>query len=372
MVATDTGAEHASDTDQEYMRVALALAARGRGRTSPNPVVGCVVVTPEGVIVGAGYHERAGGPHAEIRALGRAGSRAFGATLYCTLEPCAHHGRTGPCVEAIVQSGVRRVVGAVMDPNPLVAGRGFGYLRAHGVAVTEGVREVEAAALNAAFFTAIARGRPHVTLKIATSLDCRVAARAGARTALTCPEANRRVHLLRAEVDAIAVGSETLIVDDPSLTVREVYRARPSVRVVFDRRLRTPPTARLLTTLDHGPVWVCTTEVARDAQPARVEALTAAGAEVVVTPEGDLAEVFRELGRRELRSLLLEGGPALQAAAWRARLVDRLLVLVAPRILGPAGVPWSMPADVDLAGLVRRVEPVGPDVLLEGDVHWTH
>jgi diaminohydroxyphosphoribosylaminopyrimidine deaminase/5-amino-6-(5-phosphoribosylamino)uracil reductase len=246
------------------------------------------------------------------------------------------------------------------------------FLREHGVEVIEGVREAEAAALNAAFFTAVTKGRPHVTVKIATSLDGRVAARTGARTPLTGPEANRRVHLLRAEVDAIAIGSETLVVDDPLLTVREVYRARPFVRVVLDRRLRTPATARIFTTLDQGPVWVCTAEPSRDASPARVEALVAAGAEVVATPRGDLAEVFRELGRREVRSLLLEGGPTLHAAAWRAELADRVLVLVAPRILGPAGIPWSMPAGMDLAGLLRRVEPVGPDVLLEGDVHWTH
>jgi diaminohydroxyphosphoribosylaminopyrimidine deaminase/5-amino-6-(5-phosphoribosylamino)uracil reductase len=354
------------------MRLALALAERGRGRTSPNPVVGCVIVTPDGVIVGAGHHERAGGPHAEIHALRRAGARAPGATLYCTLEPCAHRGRTGPCVEAIVGAGIRRVVGAVTDPNPLVAGRGFAYLRAHGVDVTEGVREAEAARINVAFFTAVTLGRPHVTAKIATSLDGRVAVRSGARTALTSAEANRRVHLVRAEVDAIAVGSETLLVDDPLLTVREVYRKRPFVRVVLDRRLRTPPTARLFTTLDHGPVWVCTTMHARDAQPDRVEALAAAGAAVIATPEGRLEEVLRELGRREVRSLLLEGGPTLHAAAWRERLVDRLLVLVAPRILGPAGVPWSMPASLDLAALAPRVEPVGPDVLLEANVHWTH
>jgi diaminohydroxyphosphoribosylaminopyrimidine deaminase/5-amino-6-(5-phosphoribosylamino)uracil reductase len=331
-----------------------------------------VVVSPEGVVVGAGYHERAGGPHAEVHALRRAGERARGATLYCTLEPCAHHGRTGPCAEAIVEAGIRRVVAAVLDPNPLVGGRGVAFLREHGVEVTEGVRAAEAAALNAPFFTAVTLGRPHVTLKIATSLDGRVAARSGARTPLTGPEANRHVHLLRAEVDAIAVGSETLLVDDPLLTAREVYRARPFVRVVLDRRLRTPPTARVMTTLDQGPVWVCTTEACRDAHPGRVETLAGAGAEVIATPSGDLAEVLRELGRREVRSLLLEGGPTVHAAAWRARLVDRVLVLVTPRILGAAGVPWSMPADLDLAGLLSRVEPVGPDVLLEGDVHWTH
>jgi diaminohydroxyphosphoribosylaminopyrimidine deaminase/5-amino-6-(5-phosphoribosylamino)uracil reductase len=357
--------------DAEYMRIALALAARGLGRTSPNPVVGCVIVSPDGVVVGTGYHERAGGPHAEVRALAAAGRRSAGATLYVTLEPCCHTGRTGPCVVPIVEAGIARVVAAARDPHPRVAGGGFAYLRAHGLAVTEGVGRAEARRLNAPFFTAVTRGRPHVTLKIATSLDGRVAAGAGQRTPLTGPEADRATQLLRAECDAIGVGSETLLVDDPALTVRDVFRERPFVRVVFDRRLRTPATARVLQTTDQGPVWVCTTAAAVAAHPGDAEALGTAGAEVIATAGSELDEVLGVLGRREVRSLLVEGGPTLHAAAWRARAVDRLRILVAPRVLGPSGIPWSMPADCHLPAIITRVEPVGADVLLEGDVHWT-
>jgi diaminohydroxyphosphoribosylaminopyrimidine deaminase/5-amino-6-(5-phosphoribosylamino)uracil reductase len=368
----DSVAGDAAGCDAAFMRIASALAARGLGRTSPNPVVGCVIVSPEGVIVGTGYHERAGGPHAEIRALRAAGSRSAGATLYCTLEPCCHTGRTGPCVVPIVEAGIARVVAAVRDPNPRVAGGGFGYLREHGVAVAEGVGAEPAARLNAAFLTATTLGRPHVTLKIATSVDGRVAAAPGARTSLTGREANRASQLLRAQCDAIGVGSETLLVDDPLLTVRDVYRERPFVRVIFDRRLRTPPTARVLRTLEQGPVWVCTTEGAAAARAAVVDALTETGVTVLTTRAGEVAEVLALLGARDVQSLLLEGGPTVQAAAWRAGAADRLLVLVAPRALGASGVPWSLPADCDLPAIITRVEPVGADVLFEGDVHWTH
>ena len=370
MVASGPG--DASGRDAEFMRIALVHAARGLGRTSPNPVVGCVIVSPDGVIVGTGHHERAGGPHAEVRALRAAGTRAAGATLYCTLEPCCHTGRTGPCVVPIVEAGIARVVAAVRDPNPRVAGGGFGYLREHGVPVTEGVGAEPAARLNAAFLTAMTLGRPHVTLKIATSVDGRVAAAPGTRTALTGREASRATQVLRAQCDAIGVGSETVLVDDPLLTVRDVYRERPFVRVIFDRRLRTPPTARVLQTLEQGPVWVCTTEGAAAERAARVEALTEAGATVLTTAAGDVGEVIAMLGARDVQSLLLEGGPTLHAAAWRAGVVDRLLVLVAPRVLGASGVPWAMPADCDLPAIITRVGPVGADVLLEGDVHWTH
>jgi diaminohydroxyphosphoribosylaminopyrimidine deaminase / 5-amino-6-(5-phosphoribosylamino)uracil reductase len=240
------------------MRRALALAARARGHTSPNPLVGAVVVDEDGVIVGDGYHRRAGAPHAEVYALEAAGVRAAGATLYCTLEPCCHVGRTGPCVERIVAAGITRVVAAVTDPNPLVAGKGFGYLRNRGIEVIEGVEQVAARALNAPFFTWIRHRRPFVIAKAGTSLDGRIAARPGERTPITGPQSWRLVHRLRAEVDAIGVGSGTLLCDDPLLTARDVYRARPLVRVVFDRSLRTRPAARLFTTLDDGPVIILT------------------------------------------------------------------------------------------------------------------
>src|SRR5471032_893352 len=246
------------------MERALFHAGRGRGRTSPNPLVGAVIVSPDGVIVGQGFHERAGEAHAEVRALAEAGERARGATLYCTLEPCCHLGRTGPCVHRIVAAGVARVVAAVEDPNPLVSGRGFAFLRAAGVAVDVGLFAGAAAALNQAFFTLMLEGRPFVVLKAATSLDGFIAERPGHRTPLTSAEANRHAHRIRAEVDAIGVGIGTVISDDPILTARGVYRERPLTRVVFDRQLRTPPDARLLSTPEAGPVIIVTTPSAAD------------------------------------------------------------------------------------------------------------
>jgi diaminohydroxyphosphoribosylaminopyrimidine deaminase/5-amino-6-(5-phosphoribosylamino)uracil reductase len=354
------------------MRMALAHAARGAGRTSPNPMVGSVVVSPDGVVVGAGYHQRAGGPHAEVRALAAAGARARGSTLYCTLEPCCHQGRTGPCVVPIVEAGVRRVVAAVEDPNPLVSGRGLAFLRAHGVEVTVGARGREAAALNRAFFTATSKGRPHVTLKIATGADGTVAAVRGRRTMLTSPPATRQVQLLRAQMDAIGVGSGTVLVDDPVLTVREVFRERPFLRVVFDRRLRVPASARLIATLDMGPVMLFTSQRLAEAQPERVAVLRSAGVEVVATPNGALTEALRVLGSLEIRSLLLEGGPIVHRSAWEAGVVDRVAAFVTPHAF-EQGTPWGMPSNFFLAHLVNaEVLPYGPDVLIAGDVHRAH
>ncbi len=366
--------------DAAHMARALLLAERGRGRTSPNPMVGALVVDAEGVIVGRGSHERAGGPHAEVHALADAGDRARGATLYCTLEPCAHTGRTGPCAPRVVEAGIRRAVIAVEDPNPRVRGRGLEYLRAHGVAVQVGVMAEEAARLNRPFFTYIGQGRPFVTLKAALSLDGMVAARRGERTSLTGPEANALVHQERAEVDAIAIGSETLLVDDPLLTARGVYRDRPLVRVVFDRRLRTPSTARLFSTLDAGPVVVMSLTSSRPRWPARAEALEGVGAqlELVDDPQdggGEAASAaflrgaLARLGGREIISLVVEGGPSLHGAFWRAGLVDRVELFISPRAIGSEGVSWAALPDGSIASLAElTARPVGDDARIEGFV----
>lgn len=354
------------------MRVALALAERGRGTTSPNPMVGALVVSDEGVVVGAGHHARAGAAHAEIRALEQAGPRARGATLYCTLEPCCHTGRTGPCAPAVADAGIRRVVAAMRDPNPLVAGGGFALLRARGVQVATGVLEAEARRLNEVFVTTIEQGRPFVTVKIAMSLDGRIAAAPGARTDLTGASAQRHAHGLRAEVDGIGVGSATVLADDPLLTAREVYRGRPLVRVLFDRRLRTPPTARVFSTLAAGPVLVVTTPGACAAAADRARALADAGATLVASDAHDVRGALAAIMPFGVRSLLLEGGAALHASAWEAGVVDRVRIYVAPRALGPGGVPWTMPQGLVLAGLGPvRAQPLGADVLLEADVHRT-
>jgi len=360
--------------DAMHMARALALAERGRGRTSPNPMVGAIVVDAEGVVVGRGSHERAGGPHAEVHALADAGERARGATLYCTLEPCSHTGRTGPCAPLVVESGIHRAVIAIPDPNPLVAGRGLAHLREHGIDVSVGLMGEASARLNAPFFTVMREERPFVTMKIAISRDGRVAARSGSRTQLTGAVANRLIHRERAEVDAIAVGSGTILTDDPVLTARGAYRARPLARVIFDRTLRTSPAARILSTLDAGPIIVMTSEPVDDGARQRLEALAAAGAQIEFGREsgaGFLPDALRTLARFGISSLTLEGGPTLHAAAWAAGIVDRVQIFRTPRTLGDEGVLWLNGRDrLPLDGL-RDVTTVrlGDDEMIEGYVH---
>ena len=356
-------------TAADYMDRALFLAARGRGRTSPNPMVGAVVVAPDGVIVGQGFHERAGKPHAEVRALGMAGARARGATLYCTLEPCCHQGRTGPCAPRIVEAGIARVVAATIDPNPVVDGRGFSYLRERGVDVEIGLRESAAVRLNQPFFTLTREGRPFVILKAATSLDGCIARAPGERTELTSAAANRHAHNVRAEVDAIGVGIGTLLVDDPMLTARGAYRQRPLTRVIFDRRLRTPPGAQVLSTRDAGPVIIVTTSHGA-AQPEARKRLEARGAEIEVARDESFVGALERLGETGIGSLLLEGGAAVHRAAWDEGVVDYVRLYIAPRVLGPDGVPFLDGSTFSSAELIkRRVEPLGPDVVIEGYVH---
>jgi diaminohydroxyphosphoribosylaminopyrimidine deaminase/5-amino-6-(5-phosphoribosylamino)uracil reductase len=355
-------------SDAAYMERALLLAGRARGQTTPNPMVGAVVVTPDGVVAGTGFHAKAGEPHAEVHALRDAGEAARGATLYCTLEPCNHVGRTPPCVDRILQSGVARVVAAVEDPNPRVAGRGFDRLRRSGVAVEVGPGEAPARRLNRPFFSAMRRGRPYVVAKAVTSLDGRVAAAGGRSTWLSSRATDRRTHELRAEVDAIAVGSGTMIADDPRLTARGVYRSRPLVRVIFDRRLRTPASARVFATLEAGPVIVLAGPGAPD-EAAR--ALESAGARVVPAP-GGLADALRLLVPMGVQSVLVEGGPTVHAALWRERSADAVRLVVAPRALGKTGVPWVEHAVAPWASWrLVSVQPCGGDVIIEADVYWT-
>ncbi|MGH9347734.1 MAG: bifunctional diaminohydroxyphosphoribosylaminopyrimidine deaminase/5-amino-6-(5-phosphoribosylamino)uracil reductase RibD [Vicinamibacterales bacterium] len=356
--------------DASWMRRALFLAERGLGRTTPNPVVGACIVSREGVVVGQGAHERAGAPHAEVHALDAAGARARGATLYVTLEPCVHTGRTGPCTERILEAGIARVVAAIEDPDPRVSGRGFARLRDRGVEVTSGIERRAAFRLNQPFFTATRWGRPFVILKAATSLDGYVAARPGMRSHLTSAPANRRAHLVRARVDAMAVGVGTILADDPRLTSREVYRERPLARVVFDRRLRTPARARVFSTLQAGPVIILTSRDAIDAQAARARALDAAGATIVPIAEPGLAPMLRALVPFDIHSVLLEGGATVHAAAWDAGVVDCVQLYVTPHVIGPGGVPLLERQRFSPAGLVEsRVDVRGCDVIIEGYVH---
>lgn len=350
------------------MAQALALAERGRGRTSPNPMVGALVVDRDGVIVGRGAHQYAGGPHAEVLALREAGSRACGATLYCTLEPCSHVGRTPACAPVVAGANLARVVVAHGDPNPLVNGRGLELLRTRGIAVTTGVLADQARALNRPFLTMITRRRPFVTLKVAMSADRRVAAARGVRTALTGPAANRLIHRDRAEVDALAVGSGTVLIDDPLLTARGAFRRRPLTRIVFDTRLRTPPSARLFSTLSAGPVIIVSTRAAIDANPERVQRFAEAGAEVLgVAEEPRLAAALEQFAARGIASLIVEGGVALHRAFRDAGLVDRVQMYMTPATLGPEGVAWlEWPLPQIDAVTTRRL---GTDTLTEAYVH---
>lgn len=356
------------------MNRALFWAERGRGRTSPNPIVGAVVVSEDGVVVGQGAHMVAGGPHAEVVALEAAGVHARGATLYCTLEPCSHTGRTGPCTERILAAGIARVVVAVADANPLVSGRGLAFLEARGVSVVAGVGEEAALRQHAPFFTWVRERRPHVTIKSATSRDGYVG-RAGERVKITGPVADRYFHRQRAEIDALAVGANTVLADDPELTPRGAYRPRPLVRVVFDWRGRVPASARVFSTLAAGPVIMVVLDAARAERPAHFRVLTDLGVQIEPFDSRDLRRVLGRLAERDIVSLLVEGGPALQAAFAEAELVDRAQWVIAPRELGD-GVP-SMAGLVSSAG-PRRTRQLGDDLLIEFDVHgvdrshWAH
>lgn len=335
--------------DLRHMARALQLARRGRYSTQPNPRVGCVVVR-DGVVVGEGWHERAGTPHAEVHALRAAADRARGATVYVTLEPCSHHGRTPPCADALIAAGVARVVVAMGDPNPLVAGQGLAKLQAAGIAVEVGVLEAEAQALNEGFVRRMTTGRPLVRLKLAQSLDGRTAMRSGESQWITGPAARRDVQRLRAQSGAVLTGVETVLADDPALNVRPadwtdwpagVAPVQP-LRVVLDSGLRTPTAARLFTT--EGPVAIATLAESADAQLDAVAALTAAGAEIWTLPASadgrvDLAALLDRLGQAQVNEALVETGPTLAGAFVARGLVDELVLYQAPTLLGSDARP---------------------------------
>jgi len=347
------------------MERALFHGELGRGRSMPNPPVGAVVVTADGVVVGVGSHLEAGGPHAEVVALEEAGRRAVGSTLYCTLEPCCHVGRTGPCVERIEAAGVSRVVAAMTDPDPRVSGRGFQHLRAHEVTVTEGVGRAAAGRHFAPFTTWVTERRPLVTLKSVQSMDGFVG-EPGRAVRLTGPVADRYFHRQRAEIDAIAIGSSTAIADDPQLTARGAYRFRLLTRVVFDWRGRVPLDRRLFSTLTAGPVIMVVAEATAATQPDRIASLHDLGVTVAPFARHDLAGVLTWLAGRDVQSLLVEGGPTLHRAFLAANLVDRVqLVIVRRRLV--TGVAGRLGTSL----IAENRRPLGDDLLIEGDVHRT-
>jgi diaminohydroxyphosphoribosylaminopyrimidine deaminase / 5-amino-6-(5-phosphoribosylamino)uracil reductase len=332
--------------DHTHMARALELANRGLYSTTPNPRVGCVIVR-DGAVVGEGWHERAGGPHAEIHALLAAGARARGATVYVTLEPCSHQGRTSPCVPALLGAGVARVVVASTDPNPLVNGHGLGQLREAGIAVENGLLEKEAQELNAGFFSRMTRGRPWMRLKIAASLDGRTALANGASRWITGEAARADAHHWRARACAVLTGIGTVQEDDPLLTVRAVATARQPIKVLIDSRLGVSPQAKLF---DGNRVLIfCAVD---DKEKARV--LQDRGVEIVVVPDNegkvDLAAMAQELGKREINEVLIEAGVKLNGSLVRAGVVDELLLYLAPHLLGDtARAMFSLPALTALA-----------------------
>lgn len=331
-------ASRASVQDEKYMRLACRLAHKAAGRTSPNPQVGAVLVR-RGKVIGSGYHRFAGGDHAEIIALKRAGARARGATLYLTLEPCSHHGRTPPCTGALVRAGIKEVVGGVQDPNPLVAGRGFRQLRRAGITVRTGVLERECRALIEAFAKYITRRAPFVSLKLAATLDGRIAAASGDARWISGHKSRNTVHRLRNEVDAVLVGLGTVKADDPLLTCRIAGGRNPS-RVVLDSRLGIPLSAKLLHLADAGKTIIAT---GRNAPPAKIRALEALGIQVLrLSLKGrqvSWAALLKALAHRGIVSVMIEGGGATAASALRERIVDKVVFFYAPKILGGDGRP---------------------------------
>lgn len=327
--------------DSHFMRAALTLARRGLGTVWPNPTVGCVLVK-DGEVAGRGWTQPGGRPHGETEALARAGARAKGATAYVSLEPCCHHGKTPPCADALIAAGIARAVVTVEDPDPRVAGRGIARLREAGITVDLGLHAEEASEINAGFFTRLVKGRPLVTLKLATTLDGKIATATGESRWITGEPARNRAHLLRATHDAVMVGVATVVTDDPLLTCRlPGLEGRSPVRIIVDGGLRVPLTAKLIAEARDVPTWIIHRP---GVDPARLQAIRDCGVEPIEAPisksaEMNLTVAFTELGKRGLTRVLVEGGSRLAGGLLEADLVDRLAWFQAPSLLGGDALP---------------------------------
>lgn len=359
--------------DLAYMRMAYGLAEKARGRSSPNPLVGSVIVR-QGAIIGHGYHEEAGKPHAEIMALRKAGRRAKGATIYVTLEPCVHWGRTPPCVDSLIESGLKRAVISAYDPNPLVYKKGVRRLRKAGLEVSVGLLEERNARLNEVYTKYITRKIPFVTLKAALTLDGKTATRTGDSRWISAAGTRNYIHLLRGEHDALMIGITTLIKDDPLLTVRHPNWGDKKIsRVILDPQLRFPLTARILMTFSGGPIIV----VAREgASPGKAAALRKKGVEIIPLKKswkaGGLESILAELGEREITSLLVEGGSHLQTGFIDSRLADKIILTISPKLVGGRDAPGFFAGEgarkigEALAVKSLRTFSLGDDIILEG------
>ena len=360
-----------TDIDIAHMRAALALAARGLGRVWPNPAVGCVLVSAEGRVIARGWTQPGGRPHAETEALRRAGAAAKGATAYVSLEPCSHHGNTPPCAEALIAAGIARCVAAIEDPDPRVQGRGLEKMRAAGLAVTLGALRDEAGDLNAGFFLRVRSGRPLITLKVASTLDGRIALAGGESRWITGEASRARAHLMRAQHDAVLVGGATAKADDPELTVRlPGLEDRQPVRILLDRDLTLPLTTKLVTSAGTHPVSIV---VGPGVAGSRGEAHRAAGVDLIEAPlaqDGrlDLQAVMTELARRGLTRILVEGGGRLGAALLGQDLVDRLCWFRSATVIGADGIAAAGPLSLAKLSEMPRfqriaVEALGEDLL---------
>jgi diaminohydroxyphosphoribosylaminopyrimidine deaminase / 5-amino-6-(5-phosphoribosylamino)uracil reductase len=353
------------EADRRFMALALSLGRRGLGRTWPNPAVGAVIVK-DGLIVGRGWTQPGGRPHAEVEALQRAGAAAHGATMYVTLEPCSHHGKSPPCADAVIAAGISRVVSALEDPNPEVVGKGHARLRAARITVEIGIGAEEARRDHAGHIRRMRDGRPHVVLKLAISADGKAAAAGGKPVAITGEAVRDRVHLLRAQSDAIMIGIGTALADDPMLTCRLPGMEKTSpVRIMLDSALRLPPGSQLVRSARETPLWVV---AAMDAPKAAEEALKAKGAEVLRAAASagrlDLAAVLKLIARRGVTRLMVEGGPTLAAALIDANLVDEAILFHSPSTVGADGIEAL--ATGPMAALTQHLkrmtsEPVGAD-----------
>jgi diaminohydroxyphosphoribosylaminopyrimidine deaminase/5-amino-6-(5-phosphoribosylamino)uracil reductase len=357
-----------SGADLHFMRLALELARKGLGRTAPNPCVGAVIVR-DGQIVGTGWHRKAGTPHAEIHAIAEAGAACAGATLYVTLEPCNHTGRTPPCSRAVVAAGIARVVVGMADSNPVAAG-GAEFLRSQGVAVDMGILEKECRQLNRPFLKHSSTGLPWVTLKAGMSLDGRISRVRGKGGPITGPESQRRVHELRDQLDAILIGIGTALIDNPSLTTR-IENGRDPLRVILDSRLRLPPEAKMLRQQSDAPTWIFCQE---DAPAGRQQVLEKAGAVIHRVDSDelgqlDLSQMLRCLGKSSITSVLVEGGAAVHGAFLRAGLADEVCLLIAPFFVGETGMPLLTGDPPKMRLTETETEKLGQDILLRGLLH---
>lgn len=324
------------DVDEKYMALALELAEKGRGKVEPNPMVGAVLVK-DGEIVGKGYHQVFGGAHAEINAIHEGGTNCRGATLYVSMEPCAHYGKTAPCVDAIIKAGIIKVVAAVVDPNPITSGKGIQQLKEAGIEVVVGVMEMQAKRLNAPFFKLMQKELPYITVKWAMSIDGKIATHTGESRWITSDESRKYAHKIRGQMDGVLVGINTVVRDDPLLTCR-IEGGRNPKRIVVDNSALLPVNSRLLNTINEGEIIVA---VSKNAQRNRVEKLEQLGCKIIQTKDMngrvDLKELFQRLGERKLTNILVEGGSRVITSVIEGRLADRVMVFVAPIIIGGAG-----------------------------------